>query len=68
MNEAIQEIKHMLVGKAKPMETLMMLDVLATMAERVQQLETEVNALREGRQNGNGQPTQQKAQGSFNIG
>jgi hypothetical protein len=63
MNEAIQEIKQMLAGKAKPTE-IMMLDVLATIAQRVQQLEIEVNALREGKSNGQAQ----KAQGSFNIG
>jgi hypothetical protein len=63
MNEAIQDIKQMLVGKQKPMELLLMLDVIAVMADKIEKLEIEVTTLRQGRANGT-----QKAQEGFNIG
>ena len=59
MKEAIQEIKQMLVGKLHPIETLLVLDVLATIVERIQQLEDEIREVKNGAK---------KSEGDFNIG
>lgn len=42
MNEMIDEIKGLVVKKGAQVEIIMILDVLATMAQRIEQLENRV--------------------------
>lgn len=61
MNEMIEEIRSMVQKKPLVLETVLILDVLATMADRIQQLENRVAD--KGAANGS-----KKEESGFNIG
>lgn len=60
MNEMIEEIKSLVQKKPAQVETILILDVLATMAQRIEQLENRVSD--KGAQNVG------KKESGFNIG
>lgn len=63
MNEMIEEIKSLIQKKPLVMETVLILDVLAALAERIQTIENRLSDMNKGAANGS-----KKEESGFNIG